>query len=378
MTARKTLLFTLALTGVAGLTPLSAQDAAEAAKKILESFNAGRYEEGNQLAADFIKANPQSPNLPSAYLLQARSLYNLSKWPEAIAAYGKVAATAPEKDVKEEAVYFIAQSAASQADAAPEKSPERKKGFEDALQKVAAFLKDYPESSSRAEAFLLQSRINLLLGKYAESSQALDEARKAEILPYLERLRDELGLPILYVSHSVAEVARLATSIVLLEAGRVVTAGPAAQVMADPAMAPVMGLREAGALISARVVAHEADGLTRLDSAGGPLWLPRLGARPGDRLRLRILAQDVMLATARPDGISALNILSTVIEDIRLGDGPGALVRLRLGDEALLARITRRSVEALGLQPGKAVFAVLKSVSVAQDSVGADAGTAPT
>lgn len=211
-----------------------------------------------------------------------------------------------------------------------------------------------------------------------EPLAALDEPRKAEILPYLERLRDELGLPILYVSHSVAEVARLATSIVLLEAGRVVTAGPAAQVMADPAMAPVMGLREAGALISARVVAHEADGLTRLDSAGGPLWLPRLGARPGDRLRLRILAQDVMLATARPDGISALNILSTVIEDIRLGDGPGALVRLRLGDEALLARITRRSVEALGLQPGKAVFAVLKSVSVAQDSVGANAGTAPT
>ncbi len=144
MTARKPLLFTLAITWVTGLTPLSAQDAADAAKKILEAYNGARYEECAKLAADFIKANPQSPNLPSAYLLQARSLYNLSKWPETIAAYGKVASTATEKDVKEEAAYFIAQSAASQADAASEKAPERKKGFEEALQKIAAFLKDYP------------------------------------------------------------------------------------------------------------------------------------------------------------------------------------------------------------------------------------------
>ena len=210
-----------------------------------------------------------------------------------------------------------------------------------------------------------------------EPLAALDEARKAEILPYLERLRDELRLPILYVSHSVAEVARLATSIVLLEAGRVMAAGPAATVMADPAMAPVMGLREAGALISATVAAHEDDGLTRLSSAGGPIWLPRVGAVPGHVMRLRILAQDVMLATTRPEGLSALNILTATVEEIRLGDGPGAIVRLRLrmGDEALLARITRRSVQALGLGTGDQVFAVLKSVSVAQDSVGATATT---
>jgi molybdate transport system ATP-binding protein len=208
-----------------------------------------------------------------------------------------------------------------------------------------------------------------------EPLAALDEARKAEILPYLERLRDELRLPILYVSHSVAEVARLATSIVLLEAGRVMAAGPAATVMADPAMAPVMGLREAGALISARLVAHDTDGLSRFETGGGPVWLPRVAAAPGAVLRLRILAQDVMLATTRPEGISALNILTATVEEIRLGDGPGAIVRLRMGDEALLARITRRSVQALGLGTGDQVFAVLKSVSVAQDSVGATATT---
>jgi TolA-binding protein len=180
MTARRHLLFPLALAWLASLAPLPAQDPAEAAKKIVEAFNGGRYEECAQLAADFIKASPKSPNLPDAYLLQARSFYNLSKWPEAIAAYGKVATAAKEKDIQEEAAYFIAQSTASQAEAAPEKSPERKKGFEEALQKIAAFHKEYPESTSRAEAFLLQSRLNLLLGKYAESSQALDQARQAD------------------------------------------------------------------------------------------------------------------------------------------------------------------------------------------------------
>lgn len=203
-----------------------------------------------------------------------------------------------------------------------------------------------------------------------EPLAALDEGRKAEILPYLERLRDELRLPILYVSHSVAEVARLATTVVLLEAGRVVAAGPTAEVLADPAMAPVMGLREAGAMISARLVGQDGDGLTRFETGGGPLWLPEVGAAPGSVLRLRILAQDVMLAVERPRGISALNVLSGRVEEVRMGEGPGAMVRVRVGEEVLLARITRRSVAALELAPGKPVFAVLKAVSVAQENVG--------
>ena len=203
-----------------------------------------------------------------------------------------------------------------------------------------------------------------------EPLAALDEPRKAEILPYLERLRDELALPILYVSHSVAEVARLATTLVFLDAGRVVAAGPAAAVMADPAMVPVMGLREAGAVISARLVGHEADGLSRLETQGGPIWLPHLHGQPGRHIRLRILAQDVMLATSRPRDISALNVLQATIDDLHLGDGPGALIRLRMGEEILLARVTRRSVQGLNLRPGVPVFAILKAVSVAQESIG--------
>lgn len=203
-----------------------------------------------------------------------------------------------------------------------------------------------------------------------EPLAALDEARKAEILPYLERLRDEVRLPILYVSHSMAEVARLATTVVLMEAGRVTATGPAAEILADPAMAPALGLREAGAIVTATVAAHEEDGLTRLECAAGTLFLPRVAAPPGTALRLRILAQDVMLATTRPEAISALNILAATVEDIRIGDGPGALVRLRAGGEPLLARVTRRSAHALDLRPGRAVFAVLKAVSVAQENVG--------
>jgi molybdate transport system ATP-binding protein len=203
-----------------------------------------------------------------------------------------------------------------------------------------------------------------------EPLAALDDARKAEILPYLERLRDEIDLPILYVSHAMTEVARLATTLVLMDQGRVTAAGPVADILADPATAPTLGLREAGALLMARVAAHDGDGLTRLDSAAGPLWLPQLAAPIGASLRLRILAQDVMLATERPQGLSALNILPATVQDIRLGDGPGALVRLAAGDEAILARITRRSASALALKPGQPVFAVLKAVSVARENVG--------
>lgn len=203
-----------------------------------------------------------------------------------------------------------------------------------------------------------------------EPLAALDEARKAEILPYLERLRDETGLPILYVSHSPAEVARLATTVVLIDAGRVTAAGPAGAILSDPATAPLLGLREAGAIISARVEAQEGDGLTRLGTAAGRVWLPQVDAAPDTALRLRILAQDVMLARTRPEGISALNVLAVTIRDLTpIGDS-GMLVRLEAGGEALLARITRRSATTLGLAPGQSLYAVLKAVSVAPGSVG--------
>ncbi len=140
--------------------------------------------------------------------------------------------------------------------------------------------------------------------------------------------------------------------------GRVTAQGPTAALLSDPATAPALGLREAGSLLAARIAGHDADGLTRLDTAAGALWLPRLAAAPGAAVKLRILAQDVMIATTRPTDISALNILPATITDLRHGDGPGTLVRLALGPDAILARITRRSADALALHPGQAVFAV--------------------
>ncbi len=203
-----------------------------------------------------------------------------------------------------------------------------------------------------------------------EPLASLDEARKAEILPYLERLRDETRVPILYVSHAMGEVARLATTIVVLDGGRVARAGPAAEVLADPGAVPALGIREAGAVLGARIEAQEADGLTRLETSAGPILLPRIEAAIGTELRVRIAAQDVILARNRPEGLSALNILGATVTMVRFGDGPGAMVQLRAGEALLLARITRRSAEALGLAPGVAVFAVVKSVSVAQGDVG--------
>ena len=203
-----------------------------------------------------------------------------------------------------------------------------------------------------------------------EPLAALDEARKSEILPYIEALRDAFGLPILYVSHALPEVARLATSIAVIDAGRLLAFGPAARLLSDPETAPLLGLRDAGAILTARVAEQAADGLTRLDTPAGPLWLPRVQTTIGHSLRVRIAASDVMLALTRPEGLSALNVLPATVRAVRDGDGPGALVQLDLGGQALLARVTRRSATALGLQPGLELFAVVKSVSVAQGDVG--------
>jgi len=203
-----------------------------------------------------------------------------------------------------------------------------------------------------------------------EPLAALDEERKAEILPYLERLRGETDIPVLYVSHSMAEVARLATTLVLMDNGRVIRSGPAHEVLSDPENVPALGVRSAGASLQATVSAQEEDGLTRLEASAGPLFLPRVEAPIGARLSIRILAQDVILSRTRPEGLSALNILPATVTAVRLGEGPGAVIQLRAGDDLLLARITRRSAHVLELAPGAACFAVIKSVAVAQSDVG--------
>lgn len=196
-----------------------------------------------------------------------------------------------------------------------------------------------------------------------EPLAALDEARKAEILPYFERLRDEVSVPILYVSHSPAEVARLATSVVAMADGQVIGQGPAAEVLGNPDILPT-GAQGAGAVIEADVRANHADGLTELSAGGVALFLPNLSHAIGTRVRVRIAAQDVMLSPDEPTGLSALNIVPGRITHLRVGEGAGVMVSLATPAGTVLARVTKRSVTALGLCEGMACFAVVKTVSL--------------
>jgi molybdate transport system ATP-binding protein len=248
-----------------------------------------------------------------------------------------------------------------------------------ALLGLASLLSRRPRALSGGEAqrvalgrALLASPRLLLMD---EPLASLDEARKAEILPYIETLRDEARIPILYVSHSLPEIARLATTVVALSAGRVVASGPAAEVLSDVAAFPILGRQQAGAILPARVVRHDDDGLTQLAVSAGPLWVPRIDAPPGAVLRLRIRARDVTLATQRPQHLSALNILEGKVEEIAPAedgrDAAMAEVALRCGTDRIRARVTRRSLQALGLEPGARAWAVAKAVAVSRRDVGA-------
>ncbi|MGV6849264.1 MAG: molybdenum ABC transporter ATP-binding protein [Marinibacterium sp.] len=205
-----------------------------------------------------------------------------------------------------------------------------------------------------------------------EPLAALDEARKAEILPYFERLRDEVSVPILYVTHAPQEVARLATFVVVLEAGQVIRSGPAAEVLGDPAITPA-GARAAGAVLEASVKTHHPDGITELEAGGVALFLPRIPQTPGSRIRIRIPASEVVLAHSRPEGLSALNLLPGIIEVVRPGDGPGALVSVRTPAGTVLARVTRRALTNLGLGEGATCYLVVKSVAIAPADIGGPA-----
>lgn len=212
-----------------------------------------------------------------------------------------------------------------------------------------------------ARALLTSPRLLLM----DEPLAALDAERKAEILPYLERLTRELALPILYVSHAPDEVARLADHLVLLEQGRVLASGPTSAVLARLDL-PIALAEDAGVVLEGRVLGHDPDyGLLSLGLPGEQrVLLAHAPLPPGQALRIKVLARDVSLSLERHHS-SILNVLPATVAEIAPTRSPAqVLLRLDLGGTALLARITRYSLERLSLQPGSQVWAQLKSVAV--------------
>ncbi|TWB51136.1 molybdenum ABC transporter ATP-binding protein [Nitrospirillum viridazoti] len=203
-----------------------------------------------------------------------------------------------------------------------------------------------------------------------EPLAALDEARKAEILPYLERLRDHAGLPILYVTHAVAEVARLATTVVMMNQGRVRAVGAPGALWSRPDLMDLTGGAEAGSLLDAVVGGRTADGLFHLDTAAGRILVPHLPPHltSGARTRLRIPARDVLLSDRAPQGLSALNILPGIVADVRDDADGSRVVRLECVGAPVLARVTRTSADALSITPGQPLWAIVKAVALDQGS----------
>jgi molybdate transport system ATP-binding protein len=197
-----------------------------------------------------------------------------------------------------------------------------------------------------------------------EPLASLDAERKAEILPFIERLRDEMAVPIIYVSHSIDEIARLAATVVLLSEGRVVASGPVGEVLSRLDLRPYTGRFEAGSIIEARVIGHdERFALTRLEHPAGTLRLPRMDAAPGQAVRLRIRARDVALALSPPRDISIRNVLHGRIAEVGPAEGAITEIRLDLAGTPLLARVTRDAIAELGLAPGREVYALVKSIA---------------
>jgi molybdate transport system ATP-binding protein len=221
----------------------------------------------------------------------------------------------------------------------------------------------------------LLSRPRLLL--MDEPLSALDADAKAEILPFVERLLAGMAIPALYVSHDLGEVERLADHLVLMREGRVLASGPLAELQADPAL-PLAARRDATVTLAARVVEPDAgDGLMALEVAGGRFLAARNGAGKGANLRLRVGAGDVSLTIAEPVGSTILNTPpARILSASPLGEAD-MLAVLGLGHDGagarLLARVTRRSWNALGLAPGRAVFAQVKSVALARRAEPSDA-----
>ena len=205
-----------------------------------------------------------------------------------------------------------------------------------------------------------------------EPLAGLDQVAKEEILPYIETLQEKLSVPVLYVSHDLREVARLADSIVVLSAGRKVCDGPVQEILERLDLDPGDGEFEAGVILQARVSDHDPEfHMTRLDHHGQRIVIPGIDLAVGEHVRLRIRSRDVALAVAKPAAISVRNILAgTVLDIVQNPDTAFAEVLVDVGGGRLRARITRDALQDLGLLAGSPVYALIKSISFDRPVIG--------
>ncbi len=209
-----------------------------------------------------------------------------------------------------------------------------------------------------------------------EPFSAVDHATREKLYGEIIALRAHLAMPVVLVTHDVNEAQLLADRMVVIERGSVVREGTTAEVMADPEALRAMGIREVAAMLPAMIAEHGADGLTRLEAATGPLFLPTVDGAVGASVRVRIMAHEVILSRDRPVGLSAQNILPGRITRIVPGRGPAVTVHVAIGADEILSRITRRAAEQMQLEPGQGVHAILKTMSVARHHVAKAPATA--
>ncbi len=197
-----------------------------------------------------------------------------------------------------------------------------------------------------------------------EPLASLDAPRREELLPYFEALRDRLRVPIVYVSHQFDEVLRLADHVVVMDAGRVAVQGDIGTVSRSPALRAIVGLDAVGAVLDAEVIDTDtAGGLTALRVGNGTLRVAGAGLLRGARLRVQLMARDIILATQEPHGLSVRNSLPGVVRTISPGEGSD-VIDVDIGGASVLANITRAATQALALAPGTPVWALVKAVSM--------------
>lgn len=244
-----------------------------------------------------------------------------------------------------------------------------------------ALIKRYPKQLSGGEkqrvaiGRALLSNPQLLI--MDEPTASLDLPRRAELISYLLRLNESLQIPVLYVSHSLDEILQLADHMLLLDKGKVLVNGPIFDVWGSAHMRPWFAVKEQSSLVLASVVkAHPDYPLTALEVDGERVWVPKIDAKKGTNLRLRVLATDISVVKSRPTDSSIRNIIPVIIDAVILHGAaettdtlPVCYLQLRIAEQTLLASVTQWAVDELKLTQGMRVFAQIKAVNITKSDV---------